>query len=62
MTGKELEQRIKGLGMSQSSLARYWGIRQGTISDWILEKHKIQHPKILDDALKHLEAKKNENK
>lgn len=58
MTGKELKQRRQQLGLTQPVLAEILGTKQATISDWENEKIKIQHPKILDLALKQLE---NEN-
>lgn len=61
MTGKELKQRRQKLGISQESLAERWGIPQATLSRWESEKHKIQHPEILDDAMKTVE-KENESK
>lgn len=63
MTGSELRERRKKLGMSQASLAEHWNVIQATISNWENEKHEIQHPEILDDALKYLEIQKqNEHK
>lgn len=61
MTGKELRERRKKLGISQESLANRWKVPQATISRWESGKHKIEHAEILDEALKNLE-KENENK
>lgn len=58
MTGADLRERRKKLGMSQSSLAKHWNVIQATISNWENETHKIQHPEILDDALKFLESQR----
>lgn len=63
MTGKQLKQRRQKLEISQESLAERWDIPQATLSRWESEKHKIQHPKILDDAMKTVEREvKDENK
>lgn len=61
MTGTELKQRREKLGISQESLADRWKVPQATISRWESEKHKIQHPEILDDAMKTVE-REYENK
>lgn len=58
MTGTELRERRKKLGLSQAALAAYWGVIQATISNWETGRHEIQHPRILNDALCHLERTK----
>ena len=62
MTGAELKQRREQLGLSQSSLAQHFGVRQATVADWEQEKHKIQHPNLLDLALKTLERESKTEK
>lgn len=56
MTGAELKERRKSLGMTQEQLAEYWGVPQPTISNWETGTWPIQHEKILDDALRYLEV------
>lgn len=55
MTGNELKQRRQKLGLTQTDLANLWEVPQSTISRWESGKHKIEHAKILDEALKNLE-------
>lgn len=63
MTGEQLKQRRKKLGLRQEALAERWEIPQATLSRWESGKHKIQHPQILDDAMKTVEREaKDANK
>lgn len=57
MTGAELKQRRERLGLSQVALAKLWGVRQATISDWETEKKRMEHPEIIEMALETLERK-----
>lgn len=58
MTGAELRERRQKLGLSQTDLALRWQVIQATISNWETGKHEIQHPEILEDAMRHLESEK----
>ncbi len=62
MIGEQLKQRREKLNPSQSGLARLFGVRQATISDWESGGHQIQHPKLLDLALKSLERENKTEK
>jgi len=55
MTGIELKNRRKTIGLTQVELAALWGVRQKTISSWETEFVKMQHPIILDLAMRYLE-------
>jgi transcriptional regulator with XRE-family HTH domain len=58
MTGTQLKERRTALGLTQQALADLWDTEQATISKWETGDHEIKHPRILDDALKHLEGRK----
>lgn len=60
MTGLELKERRKKLKLTQTELAKRWNVNQSTISDWETGKVNIQHPKILDDAMKTVEREHSE--
>jgi DNA-binding transcriptional regulator YiaG len=55
MTGAQLRERRERLGLSQSVLAKIWGVRQATVSDWETETKPMQHPEIVEMALQTLE-------
>lgn len=57
--GENLRRRRKQLGLSQSALAGLLGVRQATVSDWERGKVAIDHPAILDLALRALEYEKH---
>lgn len=57
MNGSELKQRRKRLGLTQTDLAKHWNVTQANLSLWENDKIRIQHPEILNDALKYLESK-----
>ena len=56
MTSNELQTRRTALKLSQTELARRLAVRQQTISEWEVGKIAIQHPTMLDLALRALEA------
>lgn len=58
LTGADIRRRRKLLGLSQTALSAILGVRQATISDWETGKLTIDHPSILDLALRALEHEK----
>jgi len=60
MEGQELRRRRRALDVTQSELAARFSVRQATISDWERGKSPISHPGMLDNALCHLEALKED--
>jgi transcriptional regulator with XRE-family HTH domain len=54
MTPDELRTRLERLGLSQSEAARQLGVTHPALWRW-LQGGKIQHPKMLDLALRALE-------
>lgn len=54
MTPEELRSRLDGLGLSQSEAARRLGVTHPALWRW-LQGRPIQHPEMLDLALRALE-------
>lgn len=55
MDGYELRRRREALGWSQEKLAGLLAVPQATISRWEAGKHKIEHARMLELALRTLE-------
>jgi transcriptional regulator with XRE-family HTH domain len=58
MDGETLRRRREALGMTQAELARALGVYQATISQWERGKRGIQHPRLLELALRALELER----
>lgn len=57
MTGQELREWRKGIGLSQTELGHHLGLKQITISRWERGLCRIKHPVLVASALKVLEEK-----
>lgn len=57
MTGEELREWRKGVGLTQTELGRHLGLKQLTISRWERGLAKIRHPVLVTSAIRLLEEK-----
>lgn len=57
MTGSELREWRKNIGLSQTQLADQLHIPQNTISRWECSKNRIRHPVLLMSAIKLIEER-----
>lgn len=58
MDGEALRQRRNDLNMTQSELARRLGTSQQTVFKWESGERNIQHPPMMDLALRYLEIER----
>lgn len=54
MNGDELRRRRTALGMSQAELGRRLGTSQQTVFKWESGERNVQHPPMMDLALRYL--------
>lgn len=57
MTGHELREWRKGIGLSQTELGHLLGLKQITISRWERGLSQIRHPVLVASAIKVLEER-----